>query len=97
MSETEKLKTDEAPAESDLMKLLTQKYAVIKPCVVDGDEEDNFTVWLRVGVQEFCITQFAGDKEESDFMARMLGKALETFLQVECHRVIHICRWNATR
>ena len=89
MSETEKQKTDEGSVESDLMKLLTQKYSLIKPCVVE-DEPDAHTVWLKVGVQSFCITPIACESEDAAlWMQRQLCKALESFLIMECDQVLH--------
>ena len=82
-------KTTKAATESDLMKLLTQKYSLIEPCVVE-DEPDAHTVWLKVGVQSFCITPIACESEEAAlWMQRQLCKALESFLIMECHQVIH--------
>lgn len=48
---------DEAKAESDLMNLLSQKYSNISTVIMGNGEICVYSVWLKVGVQSFCITQ----------------------------------------
>ena len=72
-----KAKTEQAKAESDLMKLLSQKYSNIATVVDDG-ELCGYSVWLKVGVQSFCITRYPLETiEEAEWIQKMLGKALE--------------------
>jgi hypothetical protein len=41
------------------------------------DSPDAHTVWLRVGVQHFCVTpQFVDTAEEAEFMQEQLAVAL---------------------
>ena len=55
---------------------LSRKYTFIQPCVVEGSP-DAHTVWLKVGVQSFCVTHLACDtKDEAKWMQKMLVKAL---------------------
>lgn len=77
-SESKQIKT-----ESDLSDLLSQKYSELRPCIVEGEEEEQFTVWLKVGIQNFCITPYAGNRDEAEFMQRMFGKALEQIIHNE--------------
>ncbi len=64
-------------AESILMKLLSQKYSNIST-VVDNGETCGYSVWLKVGVQSFCITRYPFETiEEAERMQKQLSKALE--------------------
>lgn len=57
---------------------LREQYTLCKPCCVDG-EPDAHTVWLKVGVQSFCVTSFACEtKDEAEWTRDMLAKALAT-------------------
>lgn len=48
----------------------------IQPCVVEG-EPDAHTVWLKVGVQSFCLGPLACEtKEHAEWTQSMLVKAL---------------------
>lgn len=59
---------------------LRARYTLCKPCCVDG-EPDAHTVWLKVGVQSFCVTPFACEtKGEAEWMRDMLANALATVL-----------------
>lgn len=56
---------------------LREQYTLCRPCCVDG-EPDAHTVWLKVGVQSFCVTSFACEtKDEAEWTRDMLAKALE--------------------
>ena len=69
---------NEKAIQSESIPLLWPEYSSIQPCVVEGSP-DAHTVWLKVGVQSFCITPLACDtKEEAEWMRRMLDKAIET-------------------
>lgn len=70
-------KPKQAKAEPVLMNLLSQKYSNIST-VVDNGEICGYSVWLKVGVQSFCITRYPFETiEEAEWMQKMLGKALE--------------------
>lgn len=83
---SDKLKDATATAQSacnDLLSDYINKYTALRPCVVDGEDSDNYTVWLIIGVQEFCVTTYAGNFEESKWMQLMVAKALARFIELE--------------
>lgn len=54
---------------------LKAKFTYCKPCCV-SDAPDAHTVWLKIGVQSFCIDGCQDTRQEADWMRLMLGKAL---------------------
>ncbi len=58
---------------------VVDKFTLAKPCCVDGTP-DAHTVWLKIGVQSFCIDGYQDTKEDADWMRKMLAKALMNFL-----------------
>lgn len=67
---------------------IIQKYTEIRPCVVEG-QPDAHTVWLKVDHQAFCITPQAYPLKESQWMADMLGKALERIVVGEALNILN--------
>jgi hypothetical protein len=68
---------------NDLLSKIINNNTAIRPCVVDGDEDDNYTVWLIIGVQEFCVTAYAGNLEESKWTQDLLARALIRLIEQE--------------
>ena len=58
---------------------LRDKYTRSRPVCVEGCPTAQ-TVWLRIGVQAFCLDGYQETKREANWMRLMLGKALETLL-----------------
>lgn len=60
----------------ELEQRMMREHTEKRPCVVDGSP-DAHTVWLRVGVQRFCVTPDACETaDDADSMRVMLAKAL---------------------
>ena len=60
----------------ELEQRMMREHTEKRPCVVDGCP-DAHTVWLRVGVQQFCVTSQASETaDEADWTRAMLAKAL---------------------
>lgn len=58
------------------VRRLREQYTLCKSCCVDG-EPNAHTVWLKVGVQSFCVTPLPCEtKDEAEWMRDMLAKAL---------------------
>lgn len=81
--------TDQLPC---FAGLLFMQYTLCKPCCVDG-EPDAHTVWLKVGVQSFCVTSFACEtKDEAEWTRDMLAKALATVVAESANDQAHAQR-----
>ena len=61
---------------------LRDEFTLSKPCCVDGTP-DAQTVWLKIGVQSFCLDGYQDTKEEADWMRLTLGKALKNLIEQE--------------
>jgi hypothetical protein len=67
-----------ACAGDELVGKLRDKYTMCKPCGADV-APDAHTVWLKVGVQSFCVTVLPCEtKKSAEWMREMLAKALAT-------------------
>ena len=51
------------------------EYTEVRPVVVE-DEPDAHTVWLVVGVQQFCLANHSETKKGAEWTRRMLSAAL---------------------
>lgn len=59
-----------------LIQRIKNKYTVATPCVVEGDP-DAHNVWLKVGVQGFCVTPHAvEDLESAELCRKQLAQAI---------------------
>lgn len=74
--------------EHDILRAkLKKENTESRPCVV-FDTPDAHTVWLKVGVQQFCVTNEAMETEvEADWMRDMLAEALATLIEQQGHNV----------
>lgn len=69
-------------SEDELATTLRDKYTFARPICVD-ETPDAHTVWVKIGVQSFCIDGYQDTKEEADWMRLMIGKAFVTMLATE--------------
>jgi serine/threonine protein phosphatase PrpC len=59
-----------------------KKYTKLRECVVDGDENDNYTVWLVVEQQSFCVCDGIS-QNEAEWMQEMLVQAINKIIKAE--------------
>ena len=59
-----------------------EDYTEVRPCVVQG-WPDAHTVWLRVGVQEFCTASAMETKAEAEQFRTLLVIALGNMVEAE--------------
>lgn len=65
--------------EDELAIILRDKYTFARRVCVD-ETPDAHTVWIKIGVQSFCIDGYQDTKKEADWMRLMIGKAFVTML-----------------
>jgi hypothetical protein len=58
---------------------LRDAYTFKKECVVGGEEELQYTVWLRIGNQSFTLDGYHNE-EDAEYFRLMLGKAIRVIL-----------------
>lgn len=63
----------------ELALRLAHLYTFKRPVCVN-ETPDAHTVWLKIGVQSFCIDGYQDTAEEAEWMRLMLGHALATVL-----------------
>ena len=69
------------PSLKPMTKHMIDEYTEKRPVVIPG-YPDAHTVWLKVGVQSFCITpDYAEDDEHAEWLRKMLGKALVALVE----------------
>ena len=67
---------------------IIDRFTFLRPCVVDGEEEDQFTSWFKVDNQEFCIMSVPYNEEMSNNIRLMFARALMKFngLKIEVEK-----------
>jgi hypothetical protein len=62
--------------DASLENRIYREHTEVRACVVE-DWPNAQTVWIRVGVQQFCVTPHACETpEEADWMRKMLSRAM---------------------
>ena len=78
---------------SDLLADLIRKQNVevhtINPDNYDGPDPDPKTIWLHVGNQHFMLSGYWFDREEAEWMALMLSKALANLVRQSANDPAH--------
>jgi len=66
-----------------LLRQMINQHTEKRPVVIPG-YPDAHTVWLRVGVQSFCVTpEYVENEEHAEWLRKALGKALVTLIRLE--------------
>ena len=66
----------------ELEQRMMREHTAKQPCAVE-DLPDAHTVWLRVGVQQFCVTALAEETaEDAEWKRAMLAKALANVVRM---------------